>query len=79
MAARQPAVSGGPVRASDRVRKRPVVSRTVRLATRDKIAAAHSSREILRWTLTRVMMAHNTVIEQDVYAEVKRALLWFDA
>lgn len=61
------------------VRKRLAVSRTVRLATRDKAAAADSARAILRWPFTRVVMAHNAVIEQDAHAEVERAFAWFSA
>lgn len=59
------------------VRKRLAVSRTVRLATRDKAAAADSARAVLRWPFTRVVMAHNAVIEQNAHAEVERAFAWF--
>lgn len=61
------------------VRKRLAVSRSVRLATRDRAAAAASARAILRWPFTLVVMAHNTVIEQDAHAEVERAFDWFSA
>jgi len=49
------------------------VPRTVRLATRDRAAAAASAAAVLRWPFTRVITAHNAVIEQDAHAKVAAA------
>jgi hypothetical protein len=61
------------------VRKRFDVPRTVRLVTRDKGAAATSARAVLRWPFTRVLVAHNAVIERDAHALVARAFARFGA
>lgn len=59
------------------VRKRLAVPRTVRFATRDKAAAADSARAILHWPFTRVIVAHNTIVERDAHAAVERAFDYF--
>ena len=50
------------------------VPRTVRLVTRDRAAAADSARAVLRWPFTRVITAHDAIVEQDAHAGVARAL-----
>jgi hypothetical protein len=55
------------------------VPRTVRLVTRDKAAAAQSARRILAWPFTRVVTAHNSIVEQDAHAAVERAFGRFGA
>ncbi len=61
------------------VRKRFDVPRTVRLVTRDKGAAAGSARAVLRWPFTRVITAHNAIVEHDAHALVARAFARFGA
>jgi hypothetical protein len=51
----------------------------VRLVTRDKAAAAQSARRILAWPFTRVVTAHNSIVEQDAHAAVARAFRRFGA
>jgi hypothetical protein len=55
------------------VRNRLNVPRTVRLVTRDKALAAASARAVLGWPFTRVITAHNAIVEQDAHAAVARA------
>jgi hypothetical protein len=55
------------------------VPRTVRLVTRDKELAATSARKILAWPFTRVVTAHNSIVEQDAHAAVARAFRRFGA
>jgi hypothetical protein len=55
------------------VRDRLAVPRTVRMITRDRSAAADSARAILRWPFTRVITAHNAIVEQDAHAAAERA------
>lgn len=59
------------------VRNRLDVPRTVRLITRDKAAAAESARAVLRWPFTRVITAHNAIVEQGAHALVERAFARF--
>ncbi|WP_296945213.1 DUF4336 domain-containing protein [uncultured Massilia sp.] len=61
------------------VRKRFDVPRTVRLVTRDKGAAAASARAVLRWPFTRVIVAHDAIVEHDAHALVARAFARFGA
>lgn len=49
------------------------VPRTVRLATRDRDAAAHCAQAVLAWPFTRVITAHNAIVERDAHALVARA------
>lgn len=55
------------------------VPRTVRLATRDKAAAATCAQKVLDWPFTRVITAHNAIVEQDAHALVARAFGRFGA
>lgn len=59
------------------VRNRLDVPRTVRLVTRDRALAAGSARIILAWPFTRVITAHNSIVEQDAHAAVERAFSRF--
>jgi len=61
------------------VRSQLDVPRTVRLATRDKAAAASSARTVLAWPFTRVITAHNAIVEEDAHALVERAFARFGA
>jgi hypothetical protein len=56
------------------VRKRLAVPFSVRMMVKDKAALADSARQILLWPFERVVMAHNTIVEHDAYAETRRAL-----
>jgi hypothetical protein len=55
------------------------VPRTVRLTTRDKPLAAASARLILQWPFTRVITAHNSIVELEAHALVARAFSRFGA
>lgn len=55
------------------------VPRTVRLATRDQEAAAASAQAVLVWPFTRVITAHNAIVERDAHALVQRAFARFGA
>jgi hypothetical protein len=59
------------------VRGKLDVPRTVRLATRDRDAAADSARAVLLWPIKRVITAHNAIVERDAYALVARAFARF--
>jgi hypothetical protein len=61
------------------VRAKLDVPRTVRLVTRDKAKAAGSARIILQWPFTRVITAHNSIVEQDAHSAVARAFKHFGA
>jgi hypothetical protein len=61
------------------VRAKLDVPRTVRLVTRDKAKAAGSARTILQWPFTRVITAHNSIVEQDAHAAVEKAFKHFGA
>jgi hypothetical protein len=61
------------------VRNRLDVPRTVRLVTRDRALFAGSARIILEWPFTRVITAHNSIVEQDARALVERAFSRFGA
>ena len=56
------------------VRRGLAVPWTVRALVRDRAAAARSAEQLLRWPFTRVVMAHNQVIDADAHAQVARAL-----
>jgi hypothetical protein len=55
------------------------VPRTVRLVTRDRAKFAGSARIILGWPFTRVITAHNSIVEHDAHALVERAFSRFGA
>ena len=49
-------------------------SLTVRALVRDRHAAARSAERVLRWPFERVVTAHNQVLDNHAYAQVKQAL-----
>lgn len=53
------------------------VPRTVRALVRDPDAARKSAQAILDWPFSRVIMAHNMLIEHDAHASMRRALACF--
>jgi hypothetical protein len=55
------------------VRKRLAVPRTVRLMIRDRKAACASAQKILAYPFERVIVAHNTVVDNNAHAVVKKA------
>ncbi len=59
------------------VRRQLAVPRTVRLLVKDRQAAAESARRILAWPFERVIMAHNSIVEQGAHAAVARAFTVF--
>jgi uncharacterized protein DUF4336 len=59
------------------VRHRLAVPRTVRLLVKDRAAARASAHRILQWPFTRVVMAHNTVVDTDAHGAVSRAFRVF--
>ncbi|MEI8325114.1 MAG: DUF4336 domain-containing protein [Betaproteobacteria bacterium] len=59
------------------VRKRLAVPLTVRALVRDRDAAKRSAQAILAWPFSRVVMAHNTVVDQDAHASMQQALSYF--
>jgi hypothetical protein len=61
------------------VRRRLDVPRTVRLVVRDRALFAGSARIILEWPFTRVITAHNSIVEQDAHVLVERAFSRFGA
>jgi hypothetical protein len=46
---------------------------TVRLLTRNKLAARASAQRILQWPIKRVIVAHNAIIEHDAHAALTKA------
>lgn len=56
------------------VRNRLAVPRTVRLMIKDKAAFRASAQQVLAWPVQRVLVAHNTVVEQNAHAALKKAL-----
>jgi hypothetical protein len=56
------------------VRDALAVPRTVRWLVKDKAAARRSATRILQWPIERVVVAHNSVIERDAMAQLRRAL-----
>ena len=61
------------------VRSRLDVPRTVRLVTRSRMLAAGSARTVLQWPFTRVITAHNAIVEHDAHRLVERAFRRFGA
>lgn len=59
------------------VRRQLMVAWTVRALVRDRMAARSSAEQVLRWPFTRVVVAHNTIVEENAHAEAARALAWF--
>jgi hypothetical protein len=56
------------------VRQRLAVARTVRLLVRDRQAFQRSTQNMLQWPCSRLVMAHNAVIEADAHAQLSQAL-----
>jgi hypothetical protein len=56
------------------VRNRFAVPRTVRFMVKDKAAFRASAQQVLAWPVTRVLVAHNSVIDDRARAGLKRAL-----
>lgn len=56
------------------VRNTLTVPRTVRLLVKDKAALRTSALQVLAWPVQRVVVAHNSVIEDNAHAALKRAL-----
>ena len=56
------------------VRNRFAVPRTVRFMVRDKAAFRASAQQVLAWPVTRVLVAHNSVVDDAAHAGLKRAL-----
>jgi len=56
------------------VRRQLAVPLTVRALVRDRRAAARSAERVLRWPFERVVTAHNQVLDNHAYAQVKQAL-----
>ncbi|WP_036593236.1 DUF4336 domain-containing protein [Ottowia thiooxydans] len=61
------------------VRHKPAVPLTVRALVRDKQAAARSAERLLQWPISRIVVAHNTIIETNAYAQITHALRVFAA
>jgi hypothetical protein len=59
------------------VRRQLDVPKTIRWLTKDKRAAHESAQKILAWPIERIVMAHNSIVDQDAYASIKRALSRF--
>ena len=57
------------------VRKQLEVPYTVRLLVRDKAAARASAAQLLHWPFTRVVVAHNVVIETNATADARTELV----
>lgn len=56
------------------VRNVLTVPRTVRLVIKDKAALRTSALQVLAWPVQRVVVAHNSVIEDNAHAALKSAL-----
>ncbi len=53
-------------------------SRTIRLLVKDRQAARASAHKILEWPFERVVVAHDTIVEQDAHEAVEKAFAYFD-
>jgi hypothetical protein len=56
------------------VRNVLTIPRTVRLAIKDKAALRTSALQVLAWPVQRVVVAHNSIIEDGAHAALTRAL-----
>lgn len=52
------------------------VSRTIRLATRDRVAARASLERILAWDFERVIVGHGEIVDTGGRAAIERAFRW---
>lgn len=59
------------------VRNRLAVPRTIRLAIKDRGAARASAERILQWPFERVVVAHNSIVENDAHQAVRTAFACF--
>jgi hypothetical protein len=59
------------------VRRSLAVPLTVRALVRDRAAAARSAERVLRWPFSRVVVAHNAIVETDAHARMASALSVF--
>lgn len=59
------------------VRAALAVPRTVRWLVKDRQAASASAQKILQWPFERVVVAHNTIVEDGAYAAVEKAFACF--
>ena len=53
------------------------VPRTVRLLVKDKAAARKSAEQILQWPIERIIVAHNSIIEQNAKILLEQAFKRF--
>ncbi|HWW04047.1 DUF4336 domain-containing protein [Collimonas sp.] len=60
------------------VRTGLAVPRTIRLLVKDRQAARASARKILGWPFERVVMAHDSIVEQGAHRAVEKAFAYFD-
>jgi len=60
------------------VRAQLAVPRTIRLLIKDRQAARASAHKILEWPFERVVVAHDTIVEQDAHEAVEKAFAYFD-
>jgi hypothetical protein len=56
------------------VRAKLAVPRTIRMMVKDRQAAQASAQRILEWPFTRVVMAHNAIVDKDAHRMVENAL-----
>ena len=59
------------------VRQQFDVPRTVRLLVKDKAAARKSAEQILQWPIERIIVAHNSIIEQNAKILLEQAFKRF--
>jgi hypothetical protein len=55
------------------VRRGLAVPRTVRALVRDRAAAARSAQRVLQWPFTRVVTAHNAIVDTDAHGQAAQA------
>ena len=56
------------------VRNTLTVPRSIRLMIKDKPALRSSALQVLAWPVQRVLVAHDSVVEQDAHAALRKAL-----
>lgn len=59
------------------VRRKLAVPLTVRALVRDRAAAAQSAERVLRWPFSRLVVAHNAIIDTDAHGQMASALAVF--
>lgn len=60
------------------VRRQLAVPRNIRWLVKDRGAAQASAQKILQWPIERVVMAHNSIVEDNAYLAVKEAFSIFN-